>query len=693
MTTPSLEQQISNLSSKLSETLEHKQREDKFAIEANERFSKNLACFEKYYQEIAQAIKDYQTRDDFCIHVTSTGHGNFFPKNIDAPIYSDDPIAQTQEQIEVQTTHAVYSLTDYTGYPQDDMDTRIHSRYMTALTRHMCDVRTENKSSIKVLPDSFPTAIIFGIGLGYHVPLLLKRTHFDYVYLIEPEFEQFFASLFCTDWFEIIETVDEQGGCLFFHLGIDHKSFMDDIEKISEDVGAFSLVRSFCYQHTPGQTLNTLIQKWCSDYFRFQFGHGFYNDAVTGLAHSIHHLRNNAAILSKSPTGLDFDTPIFIVGNGPSLDSAEEFLKNNQQNAIIIAIGTSIASLHNKGIQTDFHVLVERPYSNYKIFGDILPSEEYQKVNLLGLNTLYPDTTKRYKWAGIAAKGSESGTCLLNLLSQIHLSQGLPLIPYCNPVVANAALSFMLFMGFRNVYLFGIDNGSQPCGTHHSKDSIYSQSEEDGSEGYLSLKFDGKALEGNLGSYVISNDLYIVAHAQLERLISHYNATSCMNVGHGAKIQGAIATPTDNLIDLKKPLDKVSVIESIKQGFFEELPLDDVEEKFIAVDKLQDVCEHVLAISREDVDSRKVASEQLRRQARFIYSLRDTSLAHLFHIIKGALLYYHCPMITLLYQYDDEAFCLEKYSELNLLWQQYVEEIRDDYAMNYDRTCDLGKEI
>lgn len=690
MTNPSLEQQLESLDSKLTDSVKHKEREAKFAEEANERFARNVACFEKYYPDIASEIKSFETREDFCLHVTTTGHGNFVPKGVSAPIYSDDPIQQTREQIEAQTQNPVYSLTDYTGYPQDDSDTRIHSQYMTKLTRFMCTVNSKGAEKIKSLPSSFPTAIIFGLGLGYHIPLLLERTKFDYLFVIEPEFEQFFASLFCIDWNSIIQSIDEEGNCLFFHLGAEHSSFIKDVENIADDIGAFSLVRSFCYQHTPGIEVNNLIKKWSSDYFRFQFGHGFYNDAVTGFAHSVHHINNQIPVLTKQTKCLDSKTPVFIVGNGPSLDEAEEFIKRNHNNAIIVAAGTAIASLHKKGIPADFHVLVERPLLNYEIFGDILGSEEYKKVNLLGLNMIYPDTNARYQWSGIAVKGSEAGTCMMDLVALQTMGQTLPKIPYCNPLVANTALSYFLYMGFRNIYLFGVDNGSTLDGAHHSKDSIYKLKNDDDTDGYMSLPISGHTLPGNLGGTVVSNDLFMVAHSQLEKLVMYYQALDIVNVGGGAKIKNTISTGVTDLLNIEVSLNKFDKIEYIKNEYFQVLPIERVDESVIAIERLDTLCSDILSIAREEVKSREQASLNIKRQQRYLYAYRDTVFGHLFHLVKGALLYYHCPMITLLYSYKDEKFTLDMFNKLNDLWISYVEDIQKDYRLSYDSKCDWG---
>jgi hypothetical protein len=694
MTNPSLEQQINSISLKLSESIAHKKREEKFAKEANERFSKNFLCFEKYFPDVAKAITNFQTRDDFCIHVTTTGFGNFIPEGHTKPLYSDSPIEQSEKQVLAQIENPVYSITDYSSYPVDRPDERIHCRYMSKLAKVMIETKEMNEEKIKKLPSHFPTAIIFGIGLGYHVPLLLHRTSFDYIFLVEPNFEQFFASLFCTDWFEVIEQIDKNNGCLFFQLGADKHNFINDLESVADDIGAFSVVRSFCYQHTPDPTINLLIKNWIEDYFRFQFGHGFYNDAVTGLAHSIHHVEKKTNFLQKSSSDfLDSDVPIFIIGNGPSLDEADEFIRENASNAIVIAAGTAVASMYKKGIPVDFHVLVERPYANYKIFGDILPDDVYEEINLLGLNTLYPDTVDRYKWAGIATKGNEAGTFLLDLFAYRTLSKTLPLIPFSNPVVANTALSFSLFFGFKNVYLFGVDNGNQPCGSHHSKDSVYKADlSDDESDGLLCLPMDGRLIPGNLGRHVISNELFQSAHLQLEKLIAYYPKSTVINVGNGAKLKGAIPIHADDLLTLKSIDDKESIIEKIKHDYFNSFNHSTVDKEYIAVGQFNEICDHLVTLCDVEVATRHEASDILQRQSRYLYTFRDSLLNHLFHLLKGALLYYHCPMITLLYSYTNEEFTLKQYGKLNEHWKAYILEMRDHYALHYKTKCDFGKE-
>ena len=75
------------------------------------------------------------------------------------------------------------------------------------------------------------------------------------------------------------------------------------------------------------------------------------------------------------------------------------------------------------GITPDFHVLVERPYRNYQALEKIATREEYKKLNLLSINTLYPDSNDLYKWSGLALKGNEAATDFLQIYNYLKNGQ------------------------------------------------------------------------------------------------------------------------------------------------------------------------------------------------------------------------------------------------------------------------------
>src|SRR5690606_13088289 len=226
----------------------------------------------------------------------------------------------------------------------------------------------------------------------------------------------FYASLFCTDWAAIIEKVDKAGNTLFLQIGLNITEFFSSVYQISMDIGAYSLIRAFCYQHYPSVEVNQQIAEFFNRYYEIQAGYGFYNDAITGLAHCLANYKSKAHFFTLPSVRKHIDMPVVVVGNGPSLDDGAEVLREIQHDVIIFAAGTALGSLAKHGIKADFHVLVERPKSTYDALLDSFDPSYYADLNLLAVDVMYPDVIDMYKWAGLALKGPEASTVFTQIL-------------------------------------------------------------------------------------------------------------------------------------------------------------------------------------------------------------------------------------------------------------------------------------
>ena len=682
-----LEQLLQQAETALSALMQQNERERQFAVESRQRFNDNIRVFEKYYPDIAKTIKEYQPSNDFRILVTSTGVGNFIPNTVPVPIYSDDPIGQTRSQLEKNEQKGHYSLTQY-GFDIADNDHRIHSRFMGKLSSTIKTFRQSEPDVLRTLPTHFPTAILFGIGLGYIVTELLDKHSFDYIYISEPDLEVFYASLFCTDWVTLIENIDQSGGTLFLQIGLGVEQFFNALKKIASDIGAYSIIRAFCYQHYPSAEVNQQIAAFFNGYYEIQSGYGFYNDAITGLAHCLMNYQNRSHFLVPAVRRKYIDMPVVVVGNGPSLDSAAEVLKAIQNNVIIFACGTALGSLARLGIKADFHVLVERPRTTYDALLHSFAPSFYADLNLLAVDVIYPDAVDLYKWAGLGLKGPEAATVFSQLITLEDHKQLLPSLPYPGPLVANTALSYAFTLGFQEVYLFGVDNGYLD-GKTHSANSIYANN-----ENYKKIVDKGARikLKGNLTQDVMATNLLMLAHKFMERLIKTDKKITVYNVGEGAFIEGALPVTEEDVFVRPAQVPKVEVVEQIKEKFFKKIDFN-VNEERLAFNLFDDICDHLNDIASEPFSSRKEASDILKRQARYVYAFRNTRFAHLFHMLKGSLLYYHCPMLTLLYQYEDEQVSIECFTALLELWKDYVSAMKVDYRQSWNKKCDWGMDI
>lgn len=682
-----LVQLLQQAEQKLSSLMEQGERERRFAEESRIRFDKNIKAFEQYYPDIAKTIKEYKTADDFEILVTSTGYGNFLSRDVGVPIYSEDPITQTKAQLAKNTSKGYYSLTKY-GFGVSSMDMRIHSRYMAKLDNEIKRIADEQPEPLGALPEHFPTAMVFGVGLGYIVTLLLEQHTFDYFFITEPDLEVFYASLFCTDWAEIIDKVDKAGNTLFLQVGLDISEFFSSVYQISMDIGAYSLIRSFCYQHYPSAKVNQQIAEFFNRYFEIQAGYGFYNDAITGFAHCLMNYRSKANFFTMPAERTYLDMPAVIVGNGPSLDDSVDVLRRIQDDVIIFAAGTALGSLTKQGIKADFHVLVERPKSTYDALLDTFPPEHYGDLNLLAVDVMYPDVVDLYGWAGLALKGPEASSIFTQILLLKDQERLIPSLPFAGPLVVNTAMSYAMSMGFKEIYLFGVDNGYLGDKTH-SDNSIYASN-----ENYRKIIDKGAVhkLKGNLTQDVMATNLLKMAHKFIVSLIKMDKKIFVYNVGEGAFIEGALPVKEDDVFVSKTSFPKADVVARIKQNYFAKYQFDITPDR-LGFEQFDELCEHLNSIAIEPFETRQQASDLLKRQARYVYAFRQSQLGHLFHLIKGSLLYFHCPMLTVLYQYQDEQLSLDAFSRLLVIWRDYVDEMKRDFRESWNKKCDWGMDM
>lgn len=689
-----LSSSLKQLEKRIFEVKHEQERQSKFKAAAKSQFKKNLDVLKSYYPSLYRQVESFKPRNDFEVFASPSGYGNFVPKSSKVPIYGDDPLQQCIEHVDRYTKDAYFARCNLIKKLSagTKADHRLHTKIMVELSETFADIILDDEPMLKTLPSHYPTCMIFGVGLGYALTQLLEKHTFDYIFICEPDFETFYASLYCTDWQAILNKADVESGCIFLHIGTPYESFFDELQKVYEDIGAFSLISSFCYQHTPLPEVSALVRAFFERFYQLQLGYGFYNDAVTGLAHTVENFNRNQCPLFVPPSKHSpyRDLTAYVVANGPSVDEAVEALKENQDNVVIFAAGTAINTLLNLGIQPDFHVLVERPLSTYEVQLETLSIEDMKSLNLLAVDVIYPELPPYYKWAALGLKGPEAGSLLsqYEYLKQSH--KLLTTLPNAGPLVANTALSFASKMGFGEIYLIGVDNGYPDHGPSHSSYSIYS-------DGRFNKEYRVNTdvpykLDGNLGGTVKATNLMVSAKQQMERLVKDTPKTQYYNVGSGAKIDGAQALCGEDILPAYPLKSKATIVEDIKQRLFQPFSINATNET-IGIKEFEELCDYLNEIAERPFTSRKEASDILKAQSRVVYAYRGRKYGHLFHIIKGTMLYVHCPLMSLLYLYDDQEKTLVWFKQSLEIWKKCIKLMKQDYRQAWNKRCDLSLEM
>ena len=687
-----LEQELAKLEAKLSEAEKVKLREAKFLEEANKRFNDNLSIFQKHFPELAENIKQYQC-NEFELHVTVSGHGNLKEESNDAFLYGDNPLEQCQDQVKRHIANPAYTHMDFSGFdaPQESRakDQRTHARFMYKFGELFREL--ENESSLTSLPDRFPSCVMFGVGLGYHLEELFKQKQFDHIFLYEPDFKVFYSSLFCISWVDIIEKIDSEGGCLYINIGSSAKQFFNDLFIRAIEIGYFSIIKTFIYQHYPSNEMTEIITEFRKRFFEFQSGWGFFNDGLVSTAHTLNNVLAGHGFLKPRSfvKGEYADIPVFVIGNGPSLDECESILKSCQDKALIFSAGSSIVSLDRMGVKADFHSLIERPKFTYDVLIDTWPKEKYKEVNLLTANVIYPEVTNLYKWTGLALKPQEAGTELFKVNAAKSESYNSVVLRNCNPLVSNTSLSYAINLGFRNIYLIGVDNGYQSEKNHHSKYSFYFDKNKN--KNIVAENVGGNIThEGNLGGTVTANKLSSVSNTQMDAIATAASAhgTKIFKIGSGAKIDNVYPLSPENFIAPDDILDKESIIENVKSLF---VPSQiESPEELADPDHFFKVCQHLIDISNESFDSAEDALDIMRRQSRYLYSLKGTKYSHHHMLMEGSLLYFHCGLVSLLYGYQFSENLLRVFRKGMLLWSDFLNEASEEYKKDWNQNSTYG---
>tara|TARA_R100001129_G_scaffold186664_1_gene180109 strand:+ start:7507 stop:9579 length:2073 start_codon:yes stop_codon:yes gene_type:complete len=685
-----LSEQLIKIEKKIRNLQEVSDSEREFAEIANIRFHNNLKAFSEFYPKVADEIEKFQPRDELKLHVTKSGHGNAVEPESGVLLYADDPVKQAVEQVDKSLSQPSINHIDFSSYASlSDSDRRLHTIYLKKLGKVIEKVKVQGISNV---PDTFPTAMVFGIGLGYHVIELVERIDFHNVFLIEPNFELFYLSLFCVDWDSVIKSINESNGTLSFYLGSSFESFIDDIYSTSLYFGAQSVSKNFFYVHYPSKEIESLILTCRQRLHELHLGHGFYNDATTALAHTEKNLATGESKLFSKSIDVSENKhkiPAVVVGNGPSLDGVIDILKENQSSVIIISAGSSLQTLLKHGITPDFHVLVERTKSTYDVVVNTVPKEILEKINLLTLTLIYPEVTNLYGWVGMTGKGRDASVSLLNLTLLNEDNRSVPIAPYGNPLVSNLALSYAVLLGFKDIYLMGVDNAYSLDGLHHSKSS-------DHYKGKLTNIKQAPAkrdIEGNLGGSLKTTELLAMSCHQMGRLLTNpiSKNVTCYNVGHGAKIKGALPLAPRHILIEPSPIEaKQALIDEIKNNFTSVSVR--TMEHYLDLNFFQNLCSDVIEIASSEVKDRAEALDSIRKQYRYLTAYRGTKYEHLMFVLEGEMLYFHCPLISILYSSDDSEECLEKYLEANDVWLEALRAIKKGFKNDWLTLCDLSWE-
>lgn len=393
----------------------------------------------------------------------------------------------------------------------------------------------------KYIDPSNKAEIIFGMGFGFHIEVLLSSFKNKKVLVIEPNIDLFFQVLQVRNLELIIEKakifVDEEintvlkniytlywdtkeGGIQCQPLEIYAEIFNNQWEELSD---------KFVKQ---AQSFNVDIAT------RRYFGDLWINNYIKNLTKISHASQANGLV------GKFRGIPGIVVSAGPSLEKNMHLLLKMKESCVIMAAGTAVSVLEKKGIISHFMVGIDASESEAQLIKSVKSCEigliysnqiatecleYYQGPKFLMNYSIDTYTFEFLKFSGVKSECFQSGPSVSNTCFDILYRMG------CNPIIfVGQDLSFTqrrVYAG-ESLSIPTNDLGNERMGYILTKDifnnDIYTSMSFLAMKNHFEAQFERvkdkveivNATEGGLNIKFARNDT-------LEKLINSYNFERC----------------------------------------------------------------------------------------------------------------------------------------------------------------------
>ncbi|MGL4249102.1 MAG: motility associated factor glycosyltransferase family protein [Aeromonas sp.] len=678
-----IKKEIKNIECELARLEKQKQQEMAMLEVLPVRFSMNMEAFKKIMPSIYDFFKEYKPARPFRFFCNENGIPNVLWLDEQVSLYGDDPFADAESQIDEVIEKSILQCIDFA--PQWYFDDQIHIKYNNDISKLKQSSTLEGLPLKSALSMDIPLSLMYGIGLGYQLGYLYERCKVKNLFAFEPDLDIFYASLYCFDWVSLLDYMEQESLSFHLFIGVDEKLLAADMMEALHRKGAFwsAAYFSFCHYHSP--KLHSLITQVENEFYLLRTGWGFFDDNVYALAHSHTHLQDGTPFLQRQrDTSSSAKVPVFVVGNGPSLDQSIDFIREHQRKAIIIACGTAVSALYKAGIKPDIYVAVERTKSSAD-FLHILDAGEFLKESVfLSVDVIHPECKSFFRKTGLAFKPNEPMYKLLT--THVGNQFEFDAIEYSNPFVGNTGLNYAALLGFKEIYLFGVDNGYKSAEKHHSSLSLYYNEKQEAK--YHQDLNETFPVRGNFDGEVRINHLFGLSIHNMACVLEKYPEIHCFNCSDGAYVPGAEPRRVEHMHPTWLDFNKKDFIDDILSRCFKPFDVASIDfQSAINVPFFNDVVNKLINDWKEVSRERNAIQSMMQRHHDYLLYLLMSRESHLYRVLIGSINYFYANIIGLMMAQikDSDTELSEKLDAAIDILEQFFTDAKKIYAGALER--------
>lgn len=505
-------------------------------------FTENMAAFREHAPQLHARLAQVQTLhsrlfidDDGALDI-ALGDRRF---------YGEDAIAFTQRQIdayfEKPERRSIINLAF-------DELSGLEGRYKRALSAAL-EADSVDLADSRIDKSSHFT-IVFGLGLGLHLDPLMAFTSCAELIIVEPNFDNLYHSLSVIDWRALFEQGAQAGCAIHLVLDKDQDAIASRLRGLIRLGNPALLDGVYVYQHYGSSLLTEARFAFHHDFSLHVMGLGFFEDEMLMMANAVANLKQpNVRVLTSQQQPLT--EPVFICGSGPSIDGDLDVIAAQRDRAIVVSIGSALRTLLAHGIRPDMHVETENHPANAANIERVAEEFGLAGITLLGAATVQPVMAELFDEVILYFRDSQVPTVVFGNGSE-HMGTA-------GPTVANAALVTLAHIGYREIYLFGVDMGSRQTDHYHSANTYIGIGENEEWAGSTRLP-----VPANFGGKAVVETMLSWSRAGLENVLAMNRVIRCVNCSDGARIAGTIPM-LPSVLDLQNPpIDSAQIMGEIR---------------------------------------------------------------------------------------------------------------------------------
>jgi len=604
-------------------------------------FLTNLAFFQQKMPELYEYFRDYKPKK---VKLTFDHNGDANLVNNGSLVYQENPQENSEKQVStyIEEPRQFVSELTFTGsakYQHEKQLKMLYERREQLLRNKTTEDLLKNGEIIDFMA-------MIGLGMGYQCKQLCDQVAIRYLYIWEPDSDIFHCAMHVIDFNGIFEHCVKNSGALIIKVGGNENQFVNEIDQQLKNYGYFNSARLYMYRHYHSEDTDKGYKNLTELCYRLNNGWGFFEDEIISVSHTLTATEKKLPLLKASAlfkNNLD-NAPVFIIGNGPSLDDHLDYIKNNQNNAIVFSCGTALKAILDAGIMPDYHIEMERVAATFEWIDRVGHKEKLKKISIITLNTVYSKIQDLFGRAYIIGKPKDGG---MDFLYEYISKEEFPSVYACNPTVTNASAAIAIRLGFKRLFLFGVDFGYKDEEKHHAQGSMYFQK---GFHGFTKKMASAFKVKGNFGEDVFTTQIFDVARASMEILFQENPDVVCCNCSDGAHIQLTVPQKVTEIGTLKTIEDKRNGLTSLASDAFSDKAFKELNFNQLFNNKLKvlkQIIDELKSSCEIEVIDRTHLSRLFSEQFKYVKQFQESKKTEVYYrFINGTLNYFQSNIMT-----------------------------------------------